>query len=363
MDKPVKIFTALIGILIFSVFFAGCTGSSGATNSTTPNSTQPATTISGVLYTAGDIVRSPSGSTSTGWLILSYDPATDMYSRAFIYQNSDGTWGYRANSNTETAARKGMEKVYTVRITRVSVSSVPVKTATAAVTSTRSVTSSAGSSTTTTPVTATTTAGKPSFTSITPEDGYAGTTVSITDLVGSNFQSGATVALVYSGSPNITATNVQWVSSSHMTCTFTIPSNVTISTWDILITNPDGQYVKYNTYFGIHESTSATATETTSPTESVVITSVDPIIVYAGVGQGFVRLTIYTTTNIQIGATAKLVNSQGQEIAGGDSMISSSLISMQVPFTIPAGSQGQWNVVLTNPDGTMGTLTNGFTVN
>jgi hypothetical protein len=121
--------------------------------------------------------------------------------------------------------------------------------------------------------------------------------------------------------------------------------------------------VKYNTYFGIHESTSATATETTSPTESVVITSVDPIIVYAGVGQGFVRLTIYTTTNIQIGATAKLVNSQGQEIAGGDSMISSSLISMQVPFTIPAGSQGQWNVVLTNPDGTMGTLTNGFTVN
>ncbi len=38
-------------------------------------------------------------------LIMGYDPATDMYERALIYPNADGSWGYRRNSNTEKASR------------------------------------------------------------------------------------------------------------------------------------------------------------------------------------------------------------------------------------------------------------------
>ena len=367
MNISIKIFSVLALILCTTVFFAGCASNSGTANTTaTITATPSMTTAAGALYTAGDIVKSPSGSATSAWLVLSYDPATDSYTRAFVYQNPDGTWGYRVNSNTETAARNVMEKVYTVKVTRVSVSSVPVKTPTAVSTVAQAmVTTGSGSVTTSATTTTTTPTGPPQFKSMTPDSADAGTTVSITDLVGSNFQSGASVMLAHTGSTNITATNVQVVSASHMTCTFVIPSTAAPGSWDVIITNPDGQSVTYSNYFTIHASTSVTSTTTTSPTGIVVITSVDPQQVFGSGASGWNGpLTIYTTTPIQIGATVKLVNGLNPDIAGGtNSMISSSLTSIQVPFNIPVGSRGQWNVVLTNPDGTNGTLANGFTVN
>jgi len=365
MDKTVKIFTVFIVILCTAVFFTGCTSNSGAANVTTPVSTQSTTiAAAGAIYVAGDIVKSPSGSASNAWLILSYDSATDTYSRALIYQNSDGTWGYRVNTNTETSARKVMEKVYTDKVTHVTVSSVPVKTATTASTSAPTVTSTTTVSGTTSATTSATTTptGKPQFKSMVPDSADAGTQVSITDLTGSNFQTGATVMLARTGSSNITATNVQVVSASHMTCTFAIPSTAATGSWNIIITNPDSQSVTYSNYFTIHASTSVTTTTTTSPTGTVVITRIEPTFVYLG-GNGWLGpITIYTTTNIQIDATAKLVNSGGQVIAGTSGPISDTLNSIPVRFNIPVGSQGHWNVVLTNPDGTNGTLTNGLAV-
>ena len=364
MNISVKIFSALALILCTTIFFTGCASNSGTANITaTTTPTPSATTAAGALYTAGDIVKSPSGSASTAWLVISYDPATDSYSRAFIYQNPDGTWGYRVNSNTETAARNVMEKVYTVKVTHVSVPSVPVKTPTAVSTVAQAtVTTGSGSVTTSATTTTTTPTGPPHFNSMTPDSADAGITVSITDLVGSNFQSGASVMLAHTGSSNISATNVQVVSASHMTCTFVIPSTAATGSWDVIIINPDGQSVTYSNYFSIHASTSVTATTTTSPTSTVVITRIDPPVVNVGWSGGYVPFTIYTSTNVQIGATVKLVNGLKPDIAGG-AVYLPSLTTLQVPFTIPAGSVGQWNVVITNPDGTNGTLTNGLTIN
>ncbi|MCX6688300.1 MAG: hypothetical protein NTZ39_01155 [Methanoregula sp.] len=364
MDRSVKIFTVLIAILCISIFCTGCTNNSATANTTTSITTQPTTVASKALYTAGDVVKSSSGAAGTGWLILNYDPAADTYSRALIYQNPDGTWGYRLNTNTETSTRTVMEKVYTTKITHVSVPSVPVKTATAVSTTSPVTISTVGGSVTTsaTTVTTTTPTGKPLFKSMAPDSADAGTQVSITDLMGSNFVTGTTVILAHTGSSNITATNVQVVSPSHITCTFTLPSTAAAGPWDVIITNPDGQSVKYNTYFTVHASTSVAATTTTSSTGTVVITMVDPSVVNGGWSASRQRLTIYTSTDVQLGATVKLVNGLKPDITAVDVYPQSST-SLLVAFDIPAGSIGQWDVVITNPDGTIGTLPNGLTIN
>ncbi len=366
MNISIKIFSALALILCTTVFFAGCASNSGTANTTaTTTATPSTTTAAGALYTAGDIVKSLSGSATSAWLVISYDPATDSYTRAFVYQNPDGTWGYRVNSNTETAARNVMEKVYTVRVTHVTVPSVPVKTSTAVSTVAKATVTTGSGSVTTSATTTTTPSGPPHFSTMTPDSADAGTTVSITDLVGSNFQSGASIMLAHTGSSNISATNVQVVSASHMTCTFVIPATASTGSWDIIITNPDGQSVTYSNYFTIHASTSVTATQTTaSSNATIIITQVDPPVVTLGGSAGRVNVNVYTSTNVQIGVTAKLVNVNGlnPDIAA-ISVYPQSLTFMLATFDVPAGSRGTWNLVLTNPDLTTGTYLNGLIIN
>ena len=74
--------------------------------------------------------------------------------------------------------------------------------------------------------------------------------------------------------PNITATSVNVQSSTLITCTFSPPSNATAGAWDVVITNPDGQYVNYANIFSIRGSPNPTST--TTPTDSQGITSISP---------------------------------------------------------------------------------------
>jgi hypothetical protein len=150
-----------------------------------------------------------------------------------------------------------------------------------------------------------------------------------------------------------------------MTCTFVIPATASTGSWDVIIINPDGQSVTYSSYFTIHGSTSVTATQTTaSSNATITITMVDPPVKNLGGSPGRVSLNIYTSTDVQIGVTAKLVNGLNPDINGGAVYFpTSALTSMQAAFDIPAGYRGTWNLVLTNPDGTTGTLTNALTIN
>jgi hypothetical protein len=197
-----------------------------------------------------------------------------------------------------------------------------------------------------------------------PDEGNAGSSVAITDLVGSNFQSGATVQLAHSGSTSINATSVAWVSSSHLTCTFTIPSGATTGPWDIVITNPDGQSVTYSGYFTVHGSTSdATTTTTTSASSGTIgITSVTAMPLAIGMGQtGWSgRLTIDTSTTLQPGLTVTLSNTaSGVQYPAVNPQLNSNT-EVYPSFTgVPVGT---YNVMITNPDGTTGTLSSGFTV-
>lgn len=361
MRNSAKILFVLGIFLVTCVLVTGCTNNSSTAGTTTTTTAVTTSTTAGPLYSAGDIVKSSSASAGTAWLILSYDSAADTYTRAFVYQNSDGTWGYRVNSNTETTARTSVEKMYTVKVTQVSVSAVPVKTPTILTTAVTTVTTTSA----TMIATATTTiAGKPSFKDMIPDEGNAGSSVAITDLVGSNFQSGATVQLAHSGSTSINATSVTWVSSSHLTCTFTIPSGATTGPWDIVITNPDGQSVTYSGYFTVHGSTSdATTTTTTSASSGTIgITSVTAMPLAIGMGQtGWSgRLTIDTSTTLQPGLTVTLSNTaSGVQYPAVNPQLNSNT-EVYPSFTgVPVGT---YNVMITNPDGTTGTLSSGFTV-
>jgi hypothetical protein len=80
----------------------------------------------------------------------------------------------------------------------------------------------------------------PTVTSITPPSGLNTGPVHITNLAGSNFQSGATVKLTKSGQSDINAANVNVVSASKITCDLDLTGAAT-GLWNVTITNPDLQ--------------------------------------------------------------------------------------------------------------------------
>ena len=348
MNRTALLVSGLLVLLIACVLSTGCTGNSSTANTTPQTSLVTTASSTAAQYRSGDIVRNPNASSETAWLIMGYDPATDLYERAFVYRNADNSWGYRVDNRTETIKRAVLEKVYTEKITNKLPASIVIRQPTVLTTTTPTKTSTS-TTTTISP------AGKPTFKKIDPDYGTAGTAISITALTGTNFQSGATVTLMKVDNPNITATNVNVQSSTSMTCTFTPPSNATAGAWDVVITNPDGQYVTYANIFSIRGSPNPTST--TEPDGGVGITRIVPNFGYAQ----NIRDYVITGSNFQNGATVKLTRSSRADIVASPVVLRSST-EMQCFFNIPTDSRGSWNVVVTNTDGTTGTLSNGFDV-
>jgi len=253
MEHSAKMVIISSIFLITMVFMTGCSDNPDAPGS---SGTVATATTTSPLFTAGDIVRSTTGSDSPAWLVLSYDSAGDSYKRALIYKNSDGSYGYRVNSNTETSDRAMMEKVYTVKIARVAVSSIPTSAP-------NSVTTGVTTTTLTTKVTtaATTTTrqstARPSIKDMDPDEGEAGTTVS-TDITGFDFMSNLTATLRRSGEGSITASKVTWLSTSSITCTFELANTTRVGPWDIVITNPNGLSGEFTNYFTVRGNRTAT---------------------------------------------------------------------------------------------------------
>ena len=366
MNKKTLQVTGLVILLISCVLFTGCTNASSSTNTTTQPSPITTALSGGAKYVSGDIVRIPNSNAVTAILIIGYDSATEMYERALIYPNEDGSWGYRMNSNTEKASRTVLEKVYTEKITNKPLASIVIgKPTVAAKTPTVSTTQTQSTSTATITTTTVLLGGKPSFKSIDPDYGTAGEQILITALTGTNFRSGATVTLMMADNPNITATNVNVPSSLLITCTFNPPANATAGAWDVVITNPDGQFVRYSNVFSLRGSPNPTST--TTQTGSQGITSISPTFTY----QPDVAMTIIGT-NFQHGFTAKMTKTtDSNKIIIAREVRYDSATQVTCWFTIPpaplpADSRGlylgTYNVVITNPDGTTPTLLNGFEV-
>jgi hypothetical protein len=110
------------------------------------------------------------------------------------------------------------------------------------------------------------TTSAPTVTSITPSSGNNTGTVHITDLAGSNFQSGATVKLTKSGQSDLNATSVTVASASKITCDFNLAS-AAAGQWNVVVTNPDAQSGTLSNGFTVMAPTpTPTPTKTPTPT-------------------------------------------------------------------------------------------------
>jgi len=204
-------------LLVAGVFFAGCSDQASDAVPPVP------TTVIAAKYSAGDIIaKSSSATDSMLYVILGYDSSTDQYERAWIYKNSDGSWGHRIDTRTEKSARTLVEKVYPVKVSKVTVASVPVVTTAVP---------------TVTPVTYS--GNAPLLTSVSPTTGTKTASASVT-LTGQNFQNGAVVKLVQPGVTTATATGVSVTSPTTITCTFSL-GNFEKGSTNLIVWNPDGQ--------------------------------------------------------------------------------------------------------------------------
>jgi starvation-inducible outer membrane lipoprotein len=358
----------ILAILISAILVAACTSApSGdtAAQATAQTSlaaaaiTTPPPGQASAKYGTGDIVRSAKGDQGTGWLVIKYDAGTDNYERAFIYRNSDGAWGYRVDASTEKVSRLAFEKVNTVKVKTVTISSIPTSAPTPTATT-------AVAATTAAPSTTATLGNKPMFKGIDPDTGMAGTSVSITGLSGNYFAVGATVKLSKTGSPDILATGVSIQSPEKLACTISLPANATTGPWDIIVTNPDGQFVKYMNGFIVKVNpnpvtTTTTGTTTTASTGTITITSLDPAFAPTSNMDVAGGITI-VGSNFKDRISAKLTKSGNAEIPARECSRSSDT-TMKCFFFIPQGSYGSWDLVLTNTDGSSGTKSGAFTVN
>ena len=80
----------------------------------------------------------------------------------------------------------------------------------------------------------------PGISSITPNTGVNTTTLSITNLAGTNFLAGAAVKLNRTGFADIAGTSVNVVSPTQITCTIDLTNKIA-GQWNVVVTNTDGQ--------------------------------------------------------------------------------------------------------------------------
>lgn len=90
----------------------------------------------------------------------------------------------------------------------------------------------------------------PTVSGITPSTGTIGGTVRVSDLAGAGFRSTATVQLRKSGRTPVSATNVNRVSSTRITCDFDLAGTVA-GDWDVFVENGGGKNATKTNAFSI----------------------------------------------------------------------------------------------------------------
>jgi hypothetical protein len=185
----------------------------------------------------------------------------------------------------------------------------------------------------------------PTVGGITPNAGLNTGSVSVTNLAGSKFFSGASVKLTLSGKPSITATNVVVVSAMKITCTFDL-KGAAPGSYSVVVTNPDGQSGSKASAF--------TVKRPPAPTVSAITPN-------AGLNNGSVSITNLAGANFVTGAVVKLsASGKSNIVATNVKVVSATKITCTLNLTSKAA--GTYAVVVTNPDGQVGTKASAFTV-
>ncbi|OPY38702.1 MAG: IPT/TIG domain protein [Methanoregula sp. PtaU1.Bin051] len=320
-----KFYPLIAGILILLLLAAGCSEDAGP-DTATP---EPTTASTGALYMAGDIAAKTATQPQPLWLVIKYDQVTDKYERALIYKKSDGSWGYRKDNRTELSDRATMEKVYPVKITHVTVSTIPIISSTP--------------STTVTTTTAASLGPAPEITSITPNTGAMGSSVSVSSLAGNNFVSGATVKLIGANGYTIAATDVLAIDTK-ITCIINLNTAIA-GKYDVVVTNPDGRLALLTGGFTITEA-------------APVVTAIDP----AGGKAGETVTLAVSGHNFKTPAKVYF-DYNGAELEGANVEVKSAsqiTLVLGIPSNAPLG---EWDVIVRNvADKQNGTALNMFTI-
>ncbi|MCU1603120.1 MAG: phospholipase, partial [Frankiales bacterium] len=196
----------------------------------------------------------------------------------------------------------------------------------------------------------TVTGSTPTITSITPAAGGQGAKNLPVTIAGNNFSRGPVVTIT-----NLLVHNVVWVSRTQITAQVDIPSNATAQADDLKVANADG-------------AASATKTGAFTVTNPPAPTAVSP----TSYGQGAQGVKV-TVTGKYIVQGAKLDLGPGVTVVGTPTVTQ----GMAIPVVNPnpdatlvatvnidqAASAVQRDVIVTNPDGGVGTLAKGFAVN
>ncbi|MEI7649144.1 MAG: IPT/TIG domain-containing protein [Methanomicrobiales archaeon] len=326
MENKVRNGLLICALLVFAVLIAGCSDQSSAGTTTTV----PTTALPVAKFAAGDIIAKSASSTDQMlYVITQYDAKNGMYTRAWIYKNLDGSWGHFSDNKTEKVERTLVEKVYPVKIARVTISSIPIVTPTIPPT-----------------VVATLSGSAPTVTGISPASGVKDAVVAAT-ITGTNFDNGATAKLVRAGYPSITATGLSVSSSTSISCNFRL-SGVDEGSWNVVVTNPGGQSDTLMGAFSIGQA-------------PPILTGVSPNT--AEIGDTLKKITI-NGQNFKEGVKVTFVQGTSELNCGTPTFIDTTKISCTLNVRILDGAKsGLWDVKLMNIDGGQtGILTGKFTV-
>jgi FOG: PKD repeat len=184
----------------------------------------------------------------------------------------------------------------------------------------------------------------PTVTAVTPASGMNSGTVSITDLAGTGFVTGATVKFTKSGETDIPATNINVVSSGMITCDVNLTSAVA-GNWSIVVTNTDTQ-----------SGTLTDGFEVTNPAPTV--TSIAPM---TGVNNGVVAIADLAGTGFLNGATVTFTKT-GQPDIGATNVVVTGPTKITCDVNLAGAQAGLWNVIVNNTDGKSGYQLSIFTV-
>lgn len=173
----------------------------------------------------------------------------------------------------------------------------------------------------------------PTVTGITPASGGDGETVIVTNLAGQHFVEGATVRLQRAGQEDISASDVNVVNSTRITCRIALPAGAQAGAWDVRVTNPDAQSALGAGLF----------TVINYPPPSVI--AIDPD---TAENNAAVEATV-SGTGFRPGLAARLRR-------GGDTITATGIKnvddgSFECLFDVGARPVGAWDVEVQNADG------------
>ena len=173
----------------------------------------------------------------------------------------------------------------------------------------------------------------PTLLRITPDSGTSGSSVSIRNLTGTNFISGASVRLSRTGNPDLYASDIIVLDTTNLSCIFTLPAGTSPGAWDVTLTNTDGQSGVLPNGFTVNNPGPA-------------ITSIIPD---SGITGNTVSITSIAGSGFQNGATVKLFKAASTPITG--TVTSITAFDLSCLFNLNGKSDGSYNLIVTNPDG------------